>query len=222
MSQIPNFSDVIVSKPWGFEYLAYENKDVGLWLLRIEKGESTSMHCHPKKNTGLVLLEGKAEISFLNDKVILEAPSKMMLRRGLFHSTRAISDEGLYMLEVECPPIKEDLVRLKDNYGRKNKPYEGRERRTYRNEDCLLLKNDDINKGPFNFHGRTLNLITLNQGLNQNDIKEEQILMCLAGGLSSENDDLIYRPGDVISGKLYKQLLKDFEIIENSLILFIS
>ena len=27
MSQIPNFSNVIVTKPWGFEYLAYENKD---------------------------------------------------------------------------------------------------------------------------------------------------------------------------------------------------
>lgn len=222
MSQIQNFNEVIVKKPWGFEYLAYENKDVGLWLLRIEKGESTSMHCHPKKNTGLVLLEGKAEISFLNDKVLLEAPSKMMLRRGLFHSTKAISDEGLYMLEVECPPIKEDLVRLKDNYGRKNKPYEGKERRTYRNEDCLLLKDDDINNGSFNFHGRVLELLTLKNETGINNIREDQILMCLTGGLISENDDLIYRPGDVINGKLYMQLLKDFKVIENSLILFIS
>lgn len=222
MSQIQNFNEVIVKKPWGFEYLAYENKDVGLWLLRIEKGESTSMHCHPKKNTGLVLLEGKAEISFLNNKVLLEAPSKMMLRRGLFHSTKAISDEGLYMLEVECPPIKEDLVRLKDNYGRKNKPYEGKERRTYRNEDCLLLKDDDINNGPFNFHGRVLELLTLKNETSLNNIKEDQILMCLTGGLISENDDLIYRPGDVLNGKLYMQLLKDFKVIENSLILFIS
>ena len=46
--------------------------------------------------------------------------------------------------------------------------------------------------------------------------------MCLTGGLISENDDLIYRPGDVINGKLYMQLLKDFKVIENSLILFIS
>ena len=52
-----------VKKPWGYEYLAYENENVGLWFLYIAPGQSTSMHCHPKKTTGLVLLDGEAEIS---------------------------------------------------------------------------------------------------------------------------------------------------------------
>ena len=58
----------VVKKPWGYEYLAYENDHVGLWFLHIEKNQQTSMHCHPKKTTGLVLLEGEAEVSFLADK----------------------------------------------------------------------------------------------------------------------------------------------------------
>ena len=59
--------DVIVSKPWGYEYLVFETKEVALWLLYIKEGGKTSLHCHPNKTTGLILLDGKAEVSFLND-----------------------------------------------------------------------------------------------------------------------------------------------------------
>ena len=40
-----------------------------------------------------------------------------MIRRGLFHSTKAISDEAL-IFEIETPKDKHDLVRLNDSYGR--------------------------------------------------------------------------------------------------------
>ena len=29
------YQDLIVEKPWGYEYLAYENEDVALWALHI-------------------------------------------------------------------------------------------------------------------------------------------------------------------------------------------
>ena len=58
----------IVKKPWGYEYLAYENNQVALWFLYIRHKEKTSMHCHPNKSTGLTLLDGEAEVSFLSDK----------------------------------------------------------------------------------------------------------------------------------------------------------
>ena len=93
--------DIIVKKPWGYEYLVYQNEHVGLWLLHIKKNQRTSMHCHPKKNTGLILLDGECEISFLNDKFNLKSLSKMMIRRGLFHSTKAISDDGIFLFEIE-------------------------------------------------------------------------------------------------------------------------
>ena len=34
---IVNFQEIIVSKPWGQEYLVYENEQVALWLLYIKK-----------------------------------------------------------------------------------------------------------------------------------------------------------------------------------------
>ena len=67
-----NYSDVVVKKPWGKEYLIYENEDLGIWFLHIEEGQSTSMHCHPKKNTGLIVMDGFAEVSFLKNKIPLK------------------------------------------------------------------------------------------------------------------------------------------------------
>ena len=61
------YKNVIVDKPWGYEYLAYENEHVGLWFLHIKKDHQTSLHCHPKKDTGLIVLDGAVDVSFLND-----------------------------------------------------------------------------------------------------------------------------------------------------------
>ena len=57
-----SYDSTIVKKPWGYEYLAYENNHVALWLLYIKHTHSTSLHCHPNKTTGLILLDGEAEV----------------------------------------------------------------------------------------------------------------------------------------------------------------
>ena len=62
------FGSAIVSKPWGSEYMAYSNEDVALWVLHIREGESTSMHCHSEKTTGLVCFEGSVTVNFLADQ----------------------------------------------------------------------------------------------------------------------------------------------------------
>ena len=61
------YQDLVVEKPWGFEYLAYENEDVALWALHITYENETSLHCHPNKDTGLIVLDGSVNVSFLND-----------------------------------------------------------------------------------------------------------------------------------------------------------
>ena len=44
-----------------------------------------------------------------------------MIARGLFHSVKSISKQGLLALEFQTPVDEKDLVRFKDIYGRKNK-----------------------------------------------------------------------------------------------------
>ena len=135
-----DYRNVIVKKPWGYEYLMFENDTVSLWCLHIRCGQRTSLHCHPLKKTAIVLLSGEAEVSFLNDSRRLQPPGKLMIREGLFHSTRAISPEGIVVIETETPTAKENLVRLDDEYGRQEKPYEGREAILPLDETCVRLE----------------------------------------------------------------------------------
>ena len=59
------YEKTVVKKPWGYEYLVYQNEKVALWFLYIGYSQQTSMHCHPNKTTGLILLDGEAELPSL-------------------------------------------------------------------------------------------------------------------------------------------------------------
>ena len=98
------------------------------------------MHCHPNKTTGLILLDGLAEISFLNNKLNIQSLEKVMIRKGLFHSTKAKSKNGVNIFEIETPVDKHDLVRLEDSYGREAKPYEGKSSEKKEAQGTFLLK----------------------------------------------------------------------------------
>lgn len=119
-----DYKCVVVDKPWGYEYLMFENKDVAVWVLFLKYKAKTSTHCHPKKKTSLLVLDGKVETSSLDSLFILESMDGIIIERGVFHSTKAVSVRGSFVMEIESPVKKSDLVRLKDEYGRENLGYE--------------------------------------------------------------------------------------------------
>lgn len=123
--QPKNYRGCVVRKPWGYEYLIFENELVAIWALRIHREHSTSMHCHPLKKTALILLSGKALCNTLLHRNYLSALEGLTIEKGVFHSTKALSSDGIEALEVETPPNKTDLVRLNDSYGREGRGYEG-------------------------------------------------------------------------------------------------
>ena len=112
----------IVKKPWGSEYICFENDNLAIWVLNIKQHQKTSLHCHPNKKTGYIVLEGVALVNFLEGREKLIPNEKMMIREGLFHQTTSAIE--LTLLEVETPKDKNDLVRFDDIYGRKDKDYE--------------------------------------------------------------------------------------------------
>ena len=122
-----DFSKVVVNKPWGYEYLMYKTDDVSIWVLCLKKGCMTSMHCHIDKKTSLLVLSGEAVCSTLEGGVKLKEGEGLTLDKKVFHSTQAVSDEELIMIEVETPTKKIDVLRLLDSYGRETKGYEGQE-----------------------------------------------------------------------------------------------
>ena len=131
MKKIDSFYDNrIVNKPWGYEYVVYWNSNnLSVTLLSIDYNKKTSLHCHPKKKSGFILVSGKALFQlglWKKRSEVHSSPSKRMIARGLFHSIKSLSKNGLLALEFETPVNKNDLVRFKDDYGRQQKSYEGK------------------------------------------------------------------------------------------------
>ena len=217
------FENVEVKKPWGFEYLMYGNDEAALWYLHLDAGAATSLHCHPRKKTGLVLLCGKAEVSFLNETVELNAPSRMMIRPGLFHSTKAVSDEGIVLLEIETPRLKGDLVRLEDTYGRKAQPYEsGPSISPLRNDRLVFEQPESDHPIDYQLHGCVLRL---QHAANEKTLVPQQpddIMMILQGGLFSRDHDPILTSGDVVLPDTWNRLVDNFEAPEGITILTIN
>ena len=73
------------------------------------------------------------------------SPSKRMIARGLFHSIKSLSKDGLLALEFETPVIK-GLVRFKDAYGRRSKSTRKRVHKLI-SSDFIKLKKPKLKKG---------------------------------------------------------------------------
>lgn len=119
-----DYSKVVVKKPWGYEYLIFQNETTAVWVLWIKKDYQTSFHCHPNKKTSITVLCGEVICSTLEENVQRSAAYSMLAGKGVFHRTKAISEEGAYVMEVETPVNKRDLVRFLDDYGREKMGYE--------------------------------------------------------------------------------------------------
>jgi len=224
---LDNFKDVYVEKPWGYEYLVYENNDAALWLLYIKKGESTSLHSHPKKTTGLILLNGKAKLDFINDSKIIEAPKKEMFRRGLFHKTTALSEGGLFVLEIETPNEKKDLVRLDDTYGRIKKGYEKEKSFLPKDDDMIWIDESEIiNFKEFRYRDISFFIYKISKIEELELFKDTEIIMFLRGGLYKEIDNkkvFITVPGDIGVNNIVKQVAKNMDSFsEDTLVLTLN
>lgn len=123
--QPQSYRDRVVVKPWGYEFLIFQNEFTAVWFLHIAYGHSTSMHCHPQKKTSLIVVSGRAFCNTFSSRNYLDSLSGIMIQKGVFHSTKCLSKGGLDLIEVESPPNKTDLVRLNDSYGRESSGYEG-------------------------------------------------------------------------------------------------
>lgn len=217
-----NYNTNIVKKPWGYEYLAYENKHIALWFLYIKHTHSTSLHCHPNKTTGLILLDGKAEVSFLNDTNKLSPTDKVMIRKGLFHSTKATDERGAWVFEVETPVDKQDLVRFKDNYGREGKPYEDETFEIPKVEDCLWIEEPKNNSQlTYNFANSELIVKNIDNISDIAELDDSLNVMFLKGGLQSEYGQNVAGPGDIVVSNTLKQLIEVFTQVDPQTIIMI-
>ena len=215
-----DFRSVVVNKPWGHEYLMFSNPEIEVWNLSLRHQRSTSMHCHPNKRTSLMIIDGRAIFSTLNESWELLPMDTMIIDQGVFHSTQCISKEGLRLLEFESPPMKHDLLRLEDKYGRAQKGYEGAEGMTadskrlrfFHTKNHNQLKDSDGTK-------LCLKKIRTAKDIIKSASKSSTLVALLSGSIKSKTGERMYFPTNVIAAG---ELRDSDYIFENASVLLIG
>lgn len=111
-------------KPWGHELLWANTPHYLGKLLFIRAGEALSLQYHQHKEETLIVLRGEVSIEYFMEHQAAQtkrlAPHAVLhIPPGLRHRITALVDSEL--AEVSSPqpdPTCEDVVRLKDRYGR--------------------------------------------------------------------------------------------------------
>lgn len=197
-----DFTDIVVKKPWGYEYLLFESQDIAIWILYIEKNQTTSMHCHPKKHTSLICLEGQINCKTLDNEYNFNKFDGIYLGKGVFHQTLNMSNKYAIVMEIESPVDKSDLVRMKDNYGRVQEKYESE--KYYIKTKDLTIKNIFKNKVSKKIGNSILEIGILNKKndlsilINKYKTKDLKILSLLNKYTFINNDKNIKEVGRII------------------------
>lgn len=209
-----DYSKVVVRKPWGYEYLIFQNDKVAAWILYLKQDAQTSMHCHPTKRTALVVLEGEARCCTLREERLLAAGDGLLLEKGVFHQTTAVSSKGAVVLEIETPNNKRDLVRLQDRYGRAGQGYESADHFSVNTQNYNYLSftgEQQTNRQQRKRFGHcTLTLKQIRQGDTWGEIQEldDHDLLCLLNGeWAAHTGEQIVEIGDTISAGAAKRRL---------------
>jgi mannose-6-phosphate isomerase-like protein (cupin superfamily) len=221
------YDNRIVFKPWGHEYVVYRYKNIlSVTLLNIKPSKSTSLHCHPIKKTGFVLLDGKAIIQlglWKSERKIYKSPSKLMIRTGLFHSIKCISKKPLLALEFETPINKNDLVRFNDKYGRERKPYELGKKFSNLNKDKNFYKLYKFKEKTEYFFGKTIVKLEIHKNFKKLVAeKNNTIFAVLNGSVCNKKKQKILSPGDIIRTGTFKKLAQVFKIDKKLTVLKIN
>ena len=207
-------SNKIVIKPWGSEYKIYNNSILSIKLLKINQKHGTSLHCHPIKKTGFILIKGNVEVDlgFYNKKKISPI-SRLMIRPGLFHSTKNIGNTDSIILEIETPIDKDDLVRFKDGYGRVNKLYEGKNFLQDLTKDNIIFKEPKMNEiKNYKLENVLIDIKKTNKIANLRNEEKDKIYAILDGGLKSEKNLSVLSPGDIVGSDTIEKLSEVFII----------
>jgi rfaE bifunctional protein nucleotidyltransferase chain/domain len=125
-----DFNNLVCVKPWGHEFLIYQNQKIGIWFLKLKNGHKTSLHCHFNKDTFIIVLKGSVKVDLINNQILnLNCMDSIFLPHYNFHGLGSFSEES-YIIEIEIYnnsinfTDKNDLLRINDQYHRPDNNYQ--------------------------------------------------------------------------------------------------
>jgi acetolactate synthase-1/2/3 large subunit len=147
IAQDSEFEKVVVTKPWGYEYLLFQNNFMAAWLLCLNPLSATSLHKHNKKLTRLIVIDGEVTVQKGSEISIQKKGDEIIIPKTIAHQTSNTSKAVSFIVELEYPNNKLDLQRISDNYGRETQGYEKREHykdRRYNNNYVNSSETDEL------------------------------------------------------------------------------
>jgi mannose-6-phosphate isomerase-like protein (cupin superfamily) len=218
------YDDKVVLKPWGYEYTLFRiSSHCRVVFVHIKYKKKTSLHCHPSKNTGFIILEGntKVQLGIYKKNVKIFKPLKrLVLRKGLYHSLEAKTKEGLYALEFEFPANESDLLRFEDYYGREKKDYEGKNF-TKKNNFFRFKKFESKNQS-FKFKNKIIEILRIKSKRDFKKISDKALICVLKGTLVNQKNIVGLRYGEIMLGKTLLVFLKKFKLQKNQSFIIMS
>ncbi|HMQ01531.1 MAG TPA: hypothetical protein PKD79_00460 [Candidatus Doudnabacteria bacterium] len=219
----------VIKKPWGHEFRLFINHSLEIWKLFLEKNESTSLHCHPHKDTVLILIEGSAYLETSKGKIKkLKIGDLYYLERKSLHRTYTKNSHAV-LVEVESPPEKNDLIRVQDKYQRSRIGYESNQKSSnlkIRRIEIGSKKGKAIFKGGYSIYNQKIRLsnksplIFNNITIIDKDFDSNQILLSdiyskcsyilvLEGDMEIKSASNIYRtqPGSLVKVSKFSRVL---------------
>lgn len=218
------YDSKVVIKPWGYEYVIFKiKKKLCITYLNIEPKKETSLHAHSEKKTAFIILNGDAhvQIGLYKKNTFKTKPlSRQVFRKGLFHKLSNRSRKSIQALEFETPYDKLDLIRIKDKYGRKKKPYENQEKMYEKNGNFTEFKKPKKNGQNVYFFNNTaiiLRYISIHKDLNLKD-KNSSVAL-LEGKVVDNKNKSVIDVGEVVKTQTLKILMKNFKFKRKILVL---
>jgi quercetin dioxygenase-like cupin family protein len=216
-----DFSPYVVKKPWGYEYLFYECENSAIWALCLKKDAGTSFHCHPNKKTALLVLQGKVNCSTFTGDHILNRGDVIHLEAKVFHRTSALENDT-WILEIESPVDKADLIRLSDNYGRRDQGYE-----SLKDYDKISQRDDLIQITPSHPENHFQNAdFLLTENISEiNELKENELLAILSTSsklFESDSHYIRHPSAEVFTQSTFKKHREAFSRLKNLTLLKIT
>lgn len=217
------YNSNVIKKPWGEEYVIYHNKkNFAVTYLTIKPGKETSLHSHSKKKTGFIILSGLAKVQigiYKKNTFLYKSMSRLVFREGLFHKLKNVGKKNLYALEFETPYIKQDLIRIEDNYGRSNKKYEGKKFFSKLTNNHIQFKKPNKFKNIYKLNNRKIYIYYIKRNEDISSKGSRSSIVILNGKIIDKYNQAVIKTGEIIKAKTLKILSKKFQIKNKILIL---
>ena len=146
--------------------------------------------------------------------------SILVLREGLFHRIKASKNTDLYALEIETPYIKSDLIRMEDNYGRRDHEYESLKMTKKITNNSTIFKIPKINKKKNYFlNGVKISFFYLKNFKYFKNFEDKSISIICDGEMINDKGRVVISAGEIVRSYTLKNLGEYFKINKKMLIL---